>query len=159
MISNEVASCPSCPPHSPWTGSGSPPSSAASLTPRSAASLMCSPSLSGTPGSLLWSKSKGNYPGHKWRRNLLPGQFSPVEVLQPLMFLQLLNAVETKTRLLVSLQQFVDKVHRLKAPAHRQLLLRYLGLVSQYFVPDFLPGIAHVRSLSKRGVTEPIIIS
>jgi len=73
----------------------------------------------------------------------------PVIVLEPLMVLKILGPVQTQSVRWFALDQAVDEVSRLGAPASRDLLPFNLNLLGKYVVSDLLSVFPDIWSLAE----------
>jgi hypothetical protein len=76
-------------------------------------------------------------------------EFIPGEVAQPRVVLHLTRPIETQPIRGLPLDESVHEVSALNAPPRGHLVSFYLYLLRQDVVPNFLPGLAHVRSLNE----------
>ena len=85
---------------------------------------------------------------HEGGRDLPGVQIIPVVSLEPYVVLDLLWAVQAKAVDRLPLNQLVDEVGRLEAPACGNLVLADLHLLGEDVVSDLLTCLAYVRALT-----------
>jgi hypothetical protein len=89
-------------------------------------------------------------PGRNEGSRLLLGvEFIPVVVFEPVVILEVLRAVEPEPIGRFPLNEFIDEVCRLAAPAAWNLLQLYLDLLRKDVVPNFFAIFPDVRPLAK----------